>query len=112
MSKCRLRIRFPSRMTASISLLRVSRNWRENRAREACPEPAEGSGAGVLAREAHRQDLAALLPAAAEYCASPLGFHARAESVRANAALVPGTIRGLTHLELQFKNALQAWEES
>jgi hypothetical protein len=87
-------------MTLSRSPFRVSRDWREKRARSACPD---GSGAGVLAREAHRQDLAALFAAAAEYCASPLGFHARAESVRSNAALVSGTIRGLTHLELQFR---------
>src|SRR4051812_333421 len=98
MSKCRLRIRFPSRMTISSSLLRVRRSCREKRAR---------SGAGVLAREAHRQDLAALLAAAAENCASPLGFHARAESVCADAALIPGTICGLTHLKLQFGTALQ-----
>jgi len=76
-------------MTASNSLFRVRRNCREKRARS--------SGACVLAREAHRQDLAALLAAAAEYFASPLGFHARAESVRANAALVPRTVCWLTH---------------
>src|SRR6058998_2823104 len=78
-------------MTVSNSLFRVRRNCREKRARS--------SGACVLAREAHRQDLAALLAAAGEYCASPLGFHARAKAMRANTALVPGTICGLTHLK-------------
>src|SRR6476620_1097443 len=99
MSKCRLRIRFPSRMTVSSSLLRVSRSCREKRARR--------SGAGVLAREAHRQDLAPLLATAAENCTSPLGFHARAESVRTDAALVPGTICGLTHLKTPIRNAFR-----
>src|SRR5688572_10998355 len=86
-------------MTASSSLFRVSRNRREWRARR--------SGAGVLARQANRQDLAALFATAGQDFTSPLGGHARAKAVRANTALVPGTICGLTHLELQFQNAFR-----
>src|SRR3954469_3449239 len=86
-------------MTVSNSLFRVRRNCREQRTRSL--------GACVFAREAHRQDLAALLAAAGEYCASPLGFHARAKAMRGNGALVPGTICGLTHLKLQLETALQ-----
>src|SRR4051812_42498701 len=92
MSKCRLRIRFPPRMTASRSLFRVSRNCRAKRTRSL--------GAGVLAREPHRQNLAAFLATAAENFTSPLGGHARAESVCADAALVPGTVCGLSHDQL------------
>ena len=99
MSKCRLRIRFPPRMTASSSLFRVSRSCREKRTRS--------SGAGVLARQPHRQNLAALLATTAENFTSPLGGHARAKSVGTDAALVAGTICRLTHLETPISNAWQ-----
>ena len=98
-SKCRLRIRFPPRMTDSRSLFRVSRNSREKRRRSL--------GSGVLVRQADRQNRATLLAAAAENCASPFGCHTRAKSVGTDAALVPGTICGLTHLKTPKSNALQ-----
>src|SRR5688572_10594181 len=82
--------RRPERIRRSISAVRVMRRVRA--------EPALGSGAGVLARQLHHQALAPLLAAASEGGATPLGFHARAKSVRLDAALVAGTVGGLTHL--------------
>ena len=91
-SRCVVRIRFPSRITVWMSLLRVSRLRRGN------PKP---SGACVLAREFDGQAPTSLLAAATENFTSPLGFHARAESVSLDAALVTGTVGRLTHGLLQ-----------
>ena len=55
------------------------------------------SDAGVLAGKLYRQALASFLPTAAQNFTSPLRGHARAKSVCADAALVAGTIRWLTH---------------
>jgi hypothetical protein len=92
-SRCAVRIRFPSRMTACMSRLRVSR------LRRGKPKPV--LDACVLARKLNGQAPTTLFTTTAEDCASPLGFHARAKAVRGNAALVPGTIGGLTHGRLQ-----------
>jgi len=92
-SRCTVRIRFPSRMTCCKSWPRVSRERRGK------PEPS--LRACVLVWQLNGEALAPLFTATAENCTSPLGFHARAESVRLDAALVPGTIRRLTHVRLQ-----------
>src|SRR6476620_1453272 len=92
-SRCTVRIRFPSRMT-------VCRSWpRVNRWRRGNPKPS--LSAGVLVRKLHSEALPPLLATTAEYFASPLRFHARAESVRLDPALVTRTIGGLTHGRLQ-----------
>jgi len=92
-SRCVVRIRFPSRMTVWMSLLRVNRLRRGN------PKPL--LGACVLAREFDGQASTALLAATAQDCTSPLGFHARTESMSLDTALVSGTIGWLTHGLLQ-----------
>jgi len=92
-SRYAVRIRFPSRMTFCMSGLRVSRCCRG--------KPKPSSGAGVLVWQLDGEALAALSAATAENCTSPLGFHARAKSVRLDPALVAGTIRRLTHVRLQ-----------
>ena len=88
-SRCGVRIRFPSRMTVWMSLLRVNRLRRGN------PKPL--SGACVLARKFDGQASTSLLTATAQDFTSPLGFHARAESVCLDPALVSGTVGWLTH---------------
>ena len=88
-SRCGVRIRFPSRITAWMSLLRVSRFRRGN------PKPV--LGACVLAREFDGQAPASLLASTAQDFTSPFGFHARAKSVSLDAALVTGTVGWLTH---------------
>ena len=65
--------------------------------RRARGKPSVGSDAGVLAGKLDRQTLATLLPTATQYGATPLGVHARAESVRPNTALVTGAVRRLAH---------------
>ena len=54
-------------------------------------------GSCVFVGQLYGQAFAALLAATAQNSASPLRFHARAESVLPDAALVPGTIGWLTH---------------
>jgi hypothetical protein len=88
-SRCVVRIRFPSRMTVWMSLLRVSRLRRAN------PKPE--LGACVLAREFDGQTSTSLLATTAQDFTSPLGFHARAKSVSLNATLVTGAVGWLTH---------------
>src|SRR6185503_11422278 len=78
--------------SCSISIVRVMRRAREARARPA------SSDAGVLAGQLHRQALAPFLATAGQSLPTPLGFHARAKTVRLDAALVAGAVRGLTHL--------------
>lgn len=58
-------------------------------------------GGRVLRRQLDRQPLAPLLAAPAQNCASPLGLHAGVESMLANPALVPRTIRRLAHSYLR-----------
>ena len=88
-----VRIRFPSRMTVSMSRLRVSRSARGN------PKPS--SGACVFRRQFDGETLASLFSAAAEYFASPTSLHACTKPVSLDAALVPGTIGRLAHGPLQ-----------
>src|SRR5205823_11296253 len=88
-SKKRARTRRPECSRRSMSVLVVTRRARGN--------PSFRSGAGVLAGQLYRQTLAPLLPAAAQYCTTPFGIHACAETMRPNAALVAGTVGGLTH---------------
>lgn len=71
----------------------------------ALENPSFRSGAGVLAGQLDRQTLAALLPTAAQYLATPLRFHARAEPMRLDAALVPGAIRRLSHTDSSVDDA-------
>lgn len=58
-------------------------------------------GGRVLRRQFDRQLLTPLLATAAEYSAPPPRFHARTEAMRAEAALVPRTIRRLAHSYLR-----------
>src|SRR4051812_6264309 len=92
-SRCTVRIRFPSRMTVWMSRPRVSR-WRRGKSKPSLR-------ACVLVWQLNGEALTTLLATTAENCTSPLGFHACAESVRLDAALVPGTICRLTHVRLQ-----------
>src|SRR3954468_18114495 len=92
-SRCTVRIRFPSRTTVCRSCPRVSR-WRRG-------NPKPSLGAGVLVRKPYGEALPPLLATTTQYCASPLRFHARAESVRLDPALVTRTIGGLAHGRLQ-----------
>src|SRR5690348_3865160 len=88
-SRYAVRIRLPSRTTFSISRRRVSRASGGN------PKPS--LRAGVLARQLDGEALASLLAPAAEYFASPFRLHTRAKAVSFDSALVPGTVRRLTH---------------
>ena len=88
-SRCAVRIRFPSRMTACMSDPRVSLFRRG--------KPKPSLCAGVFARELNGEAPPSLLPAAAEDLTSPLRFHARTKPVGFDAALVPGTVCRLTH---------------
>jgi hypothetical protein len=81
-------------MTVCNSTLRVNLERRGN------PNPS--LCACVFVRELDGETIASLLAAATEHCASPLGFHARAKPMGFDAALVPGTIGGLTHGRLQM----------
>jgi hypothetical protein len=92
-SRCTVRTRFPSRMTSCNSWPRV------NRERRGKPWPS--LRACVLVWQSNGEALTALLTATAENFTSPLGFHARAESVRLDPALVSGTVCRLTHVRLQ-----------
>jgi len=92
-SRTDVRIRFPSRVVDRSSLPRVSRCRREKRR----SSRDGGSGAGVLRRELNGEALSPLLSSTAENFTSPFGRHTLAESVRANASLVAGTICGLAH---------------
>ena len=65
--------------------------------RRARGNPSVGSGASVLAGKLYRQTLAPLFPTAAQYFTTPLRLHARAETVRPDATLVPGAVCGLAH---------------
>jgi len=93
MSRYALRTFLPSRASACSSAPRVSRYRRVSRRLAFDDE----SGAGVLTRQLNREALSSLPPTATEYFASPPRRHALAETVRANASLVAGTIRGLAH---------------
>ena len=88
------RSRRPSRATARSSLPRV-RRWRRGKRRRSRDE--ESSGAGVLRRKLDGEALAPLLASATQDFSSPLRRHPRAEPVRADASLVAGTVRRLTH---------------
>jgi hypothetical protein len=92
-SRSTARSRLPSRAAARRSLPRVSRCRRGKRR----SSRAAGSGAGVLRRELDRQPLAAFPATAAQNFTPPPGRHPLTESVCANASLVAGTIRRLTH---------------
>src|ERR1041385_9094102 len=89
MSNKRTRTRSPVRISRSISIVLVIRRER--------PKPKVGSGAGVLAWQFDREALATLFPSPAQHLASPFGFHARAESVCPDPALVAGAVRWLAH---------------
>jgi len=89
------RTRLPSCLTRSISALRVNR---ERRGKANPPLRC-----GVLRGNPDGQPLAALLPAAAQNFAAPLSRHARAKTVRANAALVARPVGGLTHYLLRMR---------
>lgn len=88
-SRLSVRIRFPSRVTRSISAPRVNRCGRVNRRR---------SGARVLRRKPNGQPLPTLLPTPTQYLTPPPRRHPLQKSVRANPALVPRTIRWLAHV--------------
>src|SRR3954462_3531238 len=92
-SRYAVRTRFPSRMTVCMSRPRVSRCCRG--------KPKPSLRACVLVWQLNGEALTTLFAATAENCTSPLGFHARAESMRLDAALIPGTICRLTHVRLQ-----------
>src|SRR3954469_12271381 len=89
----RARRRRPPFSTRSISVVCESRRARG--------KPSVESDAGVLAGQLDRQTLATLPATAAQRLPSPLCLHARAESVRPDATLVAGAVRGLTHLVLR-----------
>jgi hypothetical protein len=55
------------------------------------------SGSGVLVRDADRQLLPSLLPAAGKGLTTPLGFHTRTESVRLEAPRISRTVGRLSH---------------
>src|SRR5687767_13609348 len=65
--------------------------------RRARGKPSRCSGAGVLAGKLYRQALAPLFPAPGQRLATPLCLHARAKSMRLDAALVTGAVGRLTH---------------
>ncbi len=88
-SRLSVRIRFPSRVTRSISARRVNRCGRANRRR---------SGARVLRRKPNGQPLPTLLATPTQYLTPPPRRHPLQKSVRANPALVPRTIRWLAHV--------------
>src|SRR5690606_19161995 len=94
-----VRIRFPCRRTLSRSCAVVSR-WCRGK-RQGCCRCDGGVAVSdpryVLAGDADRQVLAPLLAATAEDFAPPLRGHACAETVIADALLVPRAICGLAH---------------
>src|SRR6185503_5268121 len=92
-SRYAVRIRFPSRMTFCMSRPRVRLCCRG--------KPKPSLCACVLVWQLNGEALASLLAAAAENFTSPFRFHARAESMRLDQALIAGTIRRLTHVRLQ-----------
>lgn len=86
------RIRFPS------CAIRCSSAPRVMRARRGNSSDASGvSGSGVLVRDADRQLLPSLLPAAGKGLTTPFGFHARTESVRLETPRVSRTVGRLSH---------------
>jgi hypothetical protein len=87
-----VRIRFPS------CAIRCSSAPRVMRARRGKPSDARGaSGSGVLVRDADRQLLPSLLPAASQGLPTPLRFHTRTKSVRLEAPRVARTVGWLSH---------------
>lgn len=88
-SRLSVRMRFPSRVTRSNSARRVNRCGRVNRRR---------SGACVLRRKPNGQPLPTLLATPTQYLTPPTRRHPLQKSMRANAALVPRTIRWLAHV--------------
>ena len=92
-----VRIRFPS------CTIRCSSAPRVMRARRGKPRDAWGvSGSGVLVRDADRQLLAPLLPAASEGLTPPLCFHTRTEAVRFEPSRVARTVSGLPHVNSRY----------
>ena len=87
-SRCSVRIRLPSRATLDRSFPCVNRRVR---GKPNC------LSAAVLRRQLDRQPLAPLLAATAQHFTSPPRGHARTESMRADPALVAGTVRWLSH---------------
>ena len=91
-SRCVVRMRFPSRAIRCNSTPRVIRASRG--------KPSGVGGvlrAGVLVRDADRQLLAALLAAARQRCAAPLGLHSSTKSVRPEPPRVARAVCGLSH---------------
>src|SRR6516162_4211321 len=70
---------------------------RVRRAERGNPKPPPPSDAGVFGRQLDGEALASLLAPPAEYFASPFRFHTRTKPVGFDTALVPGTVRRLTH---------------
>src|SRR5215207_7383119 len=98
-----VRIRFPS------CAIRCSSAPRVMRARRGKPSDARGaSGSGVLVRDADRQLLPSLLPAAGQGFTAPLRFHTRTESMRLEAPRVARTVSRLSHVLLQVRRSRQA----
>jgi hypothetical protein len=87
-SQCAVRMRFPSRAARWISPARTNRRARGKRAR---------SGAGVLGWKLNGEALAPLLPTTAQDIAPPARRHARPIPMRADSALVAGTVSWLAH---------------
>ena len=94
-----VRIRFPS------CAIRCSSAPRVMRARRGNPSDAWGvSGSGVLVRDADRQLLPSLLPAAGKGLPTPLRFHTRTEPVRLEAPRIARTVGRLSHGLLQVRS--------
>jgi hypothetical protein len=81
-------MRFPVRLTASRSASLVSRWLRGN---------PSVLGAGVFRRQLDGKPFASLLTAPAENFTTPFSSHPQPETMRADAALVTGTVGGLAH---------------
>ena len=86
------RIRFPSWAICCSSAPRVMRALRGN-----LSDASGVSGSGVLVRDADRQLLPSLLPAAGKSLTTPFGFHTRTEPVRLEAPRVSRTVSRLSH---------------
>ena len=81
-------IRFPVRLTASRSASLVSRDLRG--------KPRD-LGAGVFRRQLNGEPFTSLLAAAAKNFTSPFSSHPQPKTMRADPALVAGTVGGLAH---------------
>jgi hypothetical protein len=87
-SRCSVCTRFPVRLTSSRSASLVSR-WLRGK-------PID-LRAGVFRRQLHSEPLPTFFASTAKYFTSPFSRHTQSEPVGSNAALISGTVRGLTH---------------